>query len=214
MMNDQENNLEQESLHALYAKTLYTLREARKALLRLNGVEEEAALLEKIRSGETPEHPGYDQYLGAAIMEQTRKRLREDLTLQLGGHADPEESVSCAHLEFQARLEEAYGPRFSEPVRMAQDALLLSFETGLMMEVRYVDTAQYAIRWSWGEAEFCLDTAPVHGDLPGAPAHLHRDDGSVTPVPVPLDGTDPWSHFSGLLDRLLADPLLGTDGDL
>lgn len=61
-------------------KLVFDVRENRKALLARYGVEDETALLEKIRSGEFGEHPAYDHYLGAKILDQSREALRNELT--------------------------------------------------------------------------------------------------------------------------------------
>ncbi len=196
-----------ESMQMLYANTLYALRESRKAMLRQNGVGSESELLEKIILQEVTEHPAYDSYLSALIIEQTRTQIRAEMLALAGGTTSDDAPAICVHLILQERLLAEYADRLTEPVRMAQDALLLSFDTGLMMEVRYFSSAEYAIRWSWGEAQFCLDTAPVHPGHLSFPSHLHRDDGAVTEDNLSRPGTDCWSTFSSLLDTLLTDPL-------
>jgi len=207
-MSEQEDGLDQDAMHSLYAKTLYSLRETRKALLKQYGVADEPELLAKIRDGETGEQPAYDHYLGALIIEQTRMQLRSDIMTQMSGTEEPATTPEVSiHLAFKELLEVEYGDRMTEPVRMAQDALLLSFDTGLMMEVRYFSAREYSIRWSWGEAEFCIDTAPVFGEVT-TPSHLHLDDGSITADPLTSPGKNCWSNFSQLLDSLLDDPLL------
>ena len=61
------------------AKLAFELRENRAALLRQHGVEDEAQLLERIRSGAVPEHPAYEHYLGARILAESREALRAEL---------------------------------------------------------------------------------------------------------------------------------------
>lgn len=202
------------AMQSLYAKTLYRLREGRKALLNQYGVEDELQLLAKIREGAVGEHPAYEHYLGALIMEQGRTQLREELLVRFGGKAADAMPAISLHLMLQERLEEVYGNRMTEPVRVAQDALLLSFDTGLMMEVRYFSGDEFSIHWSWGEAELRLDAAPVHAGLPGFPLHVHRDDGSVAACPSGMLDAEPWIALSRLLDILLTDPLLGAADDL
>jgi hypothetical protein len=207
-MSTQENEVDLQGMEALYAKTLYALRETRKTLLKQYGVEDEKSLLEKIRSGELGEHPAYDHYLSALIVEQTRMQLRADIAAHLGNPLKDDFSEPSVHLLLKDQLETLYAERLSEPVRMAQDALLLSFDSGLMMEVRYAGPAEYALRWSWGDAEFCIDTAPVHNECGTVPNHLHRDDGTVAADHLSSPGADCWTNFSRLLDSLLQDPLL------
>ncbi len=54
----------------------YELRENRRAVLRSHGVADEAELLEKIRSGDAAEHPTYEHYLAARILDDTREAAR------------------------------------------------------------------------------------------------------------------------------------------
>jgi hypothetical protein len=61
------------------AKLAFELRENRAALLRQHGAEDEAALLERIRSGAVAEHPAYEHYLGARILGEARESLRAEL---------------------------------------------------------------------------------------------------------------------------------------
>jgi hypothetical protein len=204
-----EGGMDMDAMQMVYAKTLYTLRETRKALLRQYGVDSEIDLLEKIRCGQASEHPAYDHYLGSLIVEQTRQQLRAEIAAQLGGALSDEAPDLSVHLMLKDRLEAKYAQRMTEPVRMAQDALLLSFDNGLLMEVRYANAGEYAMSWSWGDAELRIDTAPVHAECGTAPHHLHRDDGTVTADPLTSPGSDCWLNFSRLLDALLADPLLG-----
>jgi hypothetical protein len=208
LMNE-ESGMDPAALQALYAKTLYRLRESRKALLKRYGVDDEEQLLERIRSGAVGEHPAYEHYLSALILEQGRMQLREEVMVRFGGKAVEEVQAISVHLMLKEQIEAAYATRLSEPVRLAADALLISFDTGLMMELRYISSEAFSVNWSWGEAELRLDTAPVHAGLPGFPRHLHRDDGSVVEDPMGGHGPDSWKALSRLLDTLLTDPLLG-----
>lgn len=208
MTGETENYEDPENLQKLYAKTNFVLREARKEVLKQYQVENEAALLEKVRSGQLEEHPAYDHYLGALIIEQTRQHVRADMMAQMGGSAGSADTSDSVHLMLKEKLETHYAPRLSEPVRLAQDALILAFDSGLMMEVRYFSRDEYMISWSWGEAELRIDTAPVHSECPTFPHHLHGDNGMVMADSVTLPGTDCWTNFSRLLDVLLVNPLL------
>ncbi|MEO6352626.1 MAG: hypothetical protein ABIO19_12555 [Burkholderiaceae bacterium] len=198
-----------EDLQALYAKTAYLLRESRKEVLRQYAVDSEAALLEKIKNGKLSEHPAYEHYLSALILDQTRMQVRAEMMEQFGDalivQAEP---VVCMHLIFKENLEEHYAERMVEPVRMAQDALTLSFDTGLMMEVRYFSNQEYSINWSWGDAELRMDTAPMHVSCATFPLHVHDENDVVRAGPMADYSPDSWRIFSRLLDTLLLDPLL------
>ncbi|HEY0845268.1 MAG TPA: DUF6516 family protein [Noviherbaspirillum sp.] len=219
MMDESTNRLDDSDpvlTESLYSKTLYVLRESRKALLRQYGVEDEAGLLAQIRSGQIGEHPAYEHYLSARIMEQTREQIRAEMMVRLGGGTSAEVPDISVHAMLKDWIEAAYAQRLCEPPRLAQDALLLSFDSGLMMEVRYFSETEYALHWSWGEAVLRIDTAPVHSGVGSFPHHLHRDDDIVACDRFTQPGTEVWKNFSGLLDVLLTNPLLGEspeDGD-
>jgi len=65
------------------SRLTYQLRENRKAILDGYGVADEAALLECIRTGSATEHPGYEHYLAARILDGTREAVRSALTERL-----------------------------------------------------------------------------------------------------------------------------------
>jgi hypothetical protein len=200
--------LDEEALQALYAKTTYLLRESRKALLKQYAAENDVVLLEKIKSGEVSAHPAYEHYLSALIVEQMRLQLRAELTAQINDNGCDTIPSLSVHMLLKEKLAAYYADCLSEPVRLAQDALLLSFTSGLMMEVRYCNSNEYAINWSWGDAELRIDTAPVHAGCATFPHHLHDHEGRVVADPITQPGTDCWSNFSRLLDALLENPLL------
>lgn len=208
MDNQSDAAMDVDAQQALFAKIIYTLRESRKELLKRYAVDSEAALLEKIRAGEMAEHPAYEHYLSALIVEQTRMEVRAQATAQLSGTAASDIAPISVHLMLMEGIERQYGQRLAEPPRLAQDALLLSFDSGLMVEARYFSKDEYSIGWSWGEAEFRIDTAPVHMECATFPHHLHDDGGTVRADPASCPGTDCWRNFSRLIDRLLVNPLL------
>ena len=205
-----------DAMQAAYAQTLYSLRESRKAILAPYAVDDEASLLEKIRSGDVDEHPAYESYLGASIIGQARTRVREQLTRQLSGAAvDVDAGMDAdidadigVHALLLEGIEAGYAHRLSEPVRVAQDALLVFFDSGLIVEARYFSADEYAISWSWGEAQLRIDTAPVHPQCGSFPHHLHDDSGQLRADGVTRPGAPCWSNFSSLIDALLIDPLL------
>jgi len=74
-------NLSPEDVQILdsLSKLLIELRESRAALLDHYGVADDTALLEKIRAGDIDEHPAYEVYLGAKLIESTREAVRKEL---------------------------------------------------------------------------------------------------------------------------------------
>ena len=61
------------------SRLMFELRENRNLLLRQYDVSTEPALLEKIISGEVPEHPAYEHYLGAQTLAKTRELVSTEL---------------------------------------------------------------------------------------------------------------------------------------
>jgi hypothetical protein len=192
---------------ALYARTSYLLRESRKEILRRYKVENEIALLDKIRQGAVAEHPGYEHYLSALILEQMRSQIRAELLGLEEGRTETLPTMSV-HLLFKEKLEQHYANRMSEAPRLAQDALILSFDTGLLMEVRYYSHDEYSIEWCWNEVQLRIDTAPVHVNQVNFRDHLHGVNDALRTYAAAQAGTDCWENFSSLLEILLKNPLL------
>ena len=67
----------------LLSRLAYELRENRTAILRSHRVEDEAALLQQIRTGVVDEHPAYEHYLAARILADTRETVRAVLNERL-----------------------------------------------------------------------------------------------------------------------------------
>ncbi len=207
------------------AKLLYELRENRQQILAAHGAVDEATLLAAIAAGSVAEHPGYESYLSALTLSATQEAVRADLktrTLALNGAplAADEAAANSAPaavwlLEVAEPLEERCGECLEHPVEVKQDALLVFIDGGVRLEARWADPDAYAYRWTWGEAELCLDTAPRPADaaLGAARAHLHRPDGSVVPAPVTVPGAAPLENLEALVRALADDPLLGSHID-
>lgn len=205
-MDDGSLACELDAMQTVYARALYSLRESRKAMLKPYAVEDEASLLAKIRCGEIAAHPAYEHYLGALIIDQARTEIRAQLAQQMCGAAAS--AGSGVHAMLQEQISGHYAHRLSEPVRLAQDALLVFFDSGMMVEVRYFSADEYAISWCWGEAQLRIDTAPVHPDCATFPQHLHDNRGQLRADLLTRPGAPSWSNFSRLIDALLLDPLL------
>lgn len=70
------------------SRLAFELREDGKRILRQHGADSAQALLELIRAGAVAEHPGYDHYLAARVLETTREAVRSQMqaaTAELGG---------------------------------------------------------------------------------------------------------------------------------
>ncbi len=112
------------------------------------------------------------------------------------------------HLELKEQIEAVYGEQLPEGVELKQDALLLQFDSGLAVELRFASADEYAISWLWGDAELRIDTAPLHPGLKTQPNHLHDDEGRVLEDPLTQPGAVPWGNVRKVIDAILVDPML------
>ncbi len=61
------------------SRLIFEFRMSRDNLLKQYALPDAAALLEKIRSGELPEHPTYEHYLSLKILDDMREAMRGEL---------------------------------------------------------------------------------------------------------------------------------------
>lgn len=196
------------------SRLLFELRENRAALLRAAGVDDEAELLAGIAEARLPEHPNYERYLSACILDATREALRRDLAAHLAANHGAQPLTGAGEVappplmtppELKECLQALYDERLDGEILAAQDAVLLRLDNGVALELRVLSADEYAFGWLWGEAALCIDTAPVAR----APSHLHGPDGQVRPDTVTVPGRDPLSNIQSLIDAILRDPMLG-----
>lgn len=116
------------------------------------------------------------------------------------------------HLELGAAVEAAFGDELAAPVEQKQDAMIVRMDNGVKLEVRYAARDAYSLRWTWGDAESAIDTAPLHRGLASFPNHLHHADGRVVADPVTRPDASPEDNLRSLIRALLDDPMLGTGG--
>lgn len=112
------------------------------------------------------------------------------------------------HLQLKEQIEKHFAGHLGKDVVMLQDALRLSLINGVEAEIRYLDPAEYSLRWLWGDAEFRIDTAPLHPNLKTSPNHFHNMEGHVLDDPLTVHGADPWSNVRAVLDALIKNPVL------
>ncbi len=112
------------------------------------------------------------------------------------------------HLELKQQIEDCYGAQLPAGVELRQDALLLQFDSGLALELRFASADEYAFNWIWGDAELRIDTAPLHPELKTCPHHLHDAEDNLREDPLTQPGAVPWSNVRKVIDAVLADPLL------
>jgi hypothetical protein len=107
------------------------------------------------------------------------------------------------HLALKEQIEARFQDRLENDVLLTQDALLATFEGGLAVELRYANPDEYSVAWTWGEALFRIDTAPVHPGLATFPNHFHPGDGTAVADHLTVPGRAPWDNIRGVLEALL-----------
>lgn len=118
------------------------------------------------------------------------------------------------HIELKEQIEATFDSTRVESVTLCRDALDLRLSNGVEMTLRIASLSEYAMSWHWGEAEMCIDTAPLHDKLRTYPNHLHTPDGQAVDDPISEIGADPWSNVRALIERLLEQPLLGYEAPI
>ncbi|MFP5383792.1 MAG: hypothetical protein ACLGHG_06955 [Gammaproteobacteria bacterium] len=184
------------------ARLAYELREARAGLLRYHDVADEAALLARIAGGQLPEHPAWEHYLAASIMEHARQATR----MQIAGN----EVQLPAHLQLKELLETEYAGVLPGQVVLTQDALIVPLPAGVQLTVRWAAPDEYSFAWqnADGSRQACIDTAPLH---PGMTSHLHLADGRIVDDPVTHAGAGPEVNLRAVLTALIANPNTGLE---
>jgi hypothetical protein len=113
------------------------------------------------------------------------------------------------NLELGSAIESAFGDDLECPVEQKQDALVILLKNGVTLEVRYAAPDAYSLRWTYGDAESIIDTAPLHHGLATFPNHFHDASGRVVADPITRPDAPPQDNLRKLIRALLDDPLLG-----
>lgn len=184
------------------ARLAYELREARAGLLRYHDVADEAALLARIAGGQLPEHPAWEHYLAAHILEQARQAAR----MQIAGN----DVQLPAHLQLKEQLEAGYAGQLPGQVVLTQDALIVPLPAGVQLTVRWATPHEYSFAWqnADGSRQACIDTAPLH---PGMPSHMHLADGRIVDDLITRAGADADVNLRAVLTALIANPNSGLE---
>ena len=208
-MNNFYENLAPEDVAGLdhLAKLLIELRESRMTLLARYAVASEEDLFERLHAGKLPEHTAYEDYLGARIITSTRAAIRSqlrDYMLQI----NPAGVSMNVHAQLSDAVITRYGERLECTPQQSFDALMLRFDTGLGVELRFASADEYSIYWQWQDTEWRIDTAPLHTHLSSFPNHVHAADGGVRPDLLTAPGRPPWENLRVVLDAILENPRL------
>lgn len=116
------------------------------------------------------------------------------------------------HLELADLLGSEFSDRLRGDIERKQDALLVPVADDIVLTVRYASPTEYSLRWTTGDTEAGIDTAPLHRGLDTFPNHLHYSDGRVVADPVTDPGRAPIENLRRLIDALCDDPVRLTSG--
>jgi hypothetical protein len=114
------------------------------------------------------------------------------------------------HLELGTVVEAAFADDLDSPLEQKQDALIVRLKNGVTLNVRYAAADAYSLRWVYVDAEYGIDTAPLHHGLATFPNHFHDASGHVVADPVTRPDASPADNLQSLIRALLDDPMLGT----
>lgn len=187
------------------SKSGYALREYRKQILTESGCADAAELMAAVQEGRVPEHPGYERWLAAVLMQRRERAIRTELERRCGQPEADASALAIDHPLVEVLAEIEVPARFSQEIRLHPDGITLADEQGLEVLVRMVSPGHWSFEWCVGQAVWRLDTAPVCHPGITTHAHLHRPDGSVVADPLDLDAAD----MPGVLQRVL-DALAGS----
>lgn len=112
------------------------------------------------------------------------------------------------HPDLKDALEARCPTALAQPAQLCRDALLLHLVNGVALELRFASANEYAIAWRWGDAQWRIDTAPLHPQLATFPNHLHDSEGGVQADPLTVAGDDVLENAQRVIEALLEDPTL------
>lgn len=115
-------------------------------------------------------------------------------------------------LELKEQIDQHYQAQLTAASILRQNALIVSFSNGMIVDVRYLNPDEYYIAWCWAKDQWQIDTAPLHRELKTFPNHLHRVNGQVVEDPLTQPGAVPWDNMRHLLDTLLKNPAILNEG--
>lgn len=196
------------------SRRMYDVREGHKRLLADVGYVDADELLEAVRQGEMPEHPGYEAWLAIHLMREREHALREILAwrcqLANGGRGVPAPASELAALA--AALRPALPSAFQGRMALNHDGIALHGRQGMEVLVRILSSVAWSFEWRWEGALWRMDTAPVAHPGVHARAHVHRPDGRVVDDPLPLPaGQDIIERVRVFLAAVTRTPTLGLD---
>ena len=113
------------------------------------------------------------------------------------------------HLELGSMIETSFASDLASPVEQKQDAMIVHLKNGVTLEVRYAAADAYSLRWAYGDAQSCIDTAPLHRGLETFPNHFHDAGGRIVADPITRSDALPEDNLQKLIRALIDDPMFG-----
>ena len=113
------------------------------------------------------------------------------------------------HLDLGSAIDTGFESDLDSPVEQKQDAMIVRLKNGVTLNVRYAAPDAYSLRWTYGDAESGIDTAPVHRELVTFPNHFHEAGGRVIADSITHAGASPIDNLKKLIRALIDNPMLG-----
>ncbi len=177
------------------SRAIYELRESRKRVLAEAGCEDTAQMLSHIQAGKLANHPGYEWYLAARVMEQAREDVRMALRPQPG-----ERPAHCLHPALAEHVRQTLGPALATTPEIMQDALRLTLRNGMVVTARFASDSEWSVEWQQGEKLAGISTAPVANAL----TSHHGDETLSATVSAPRTSAPAENVLTHILNALLA----------
>lgn len=111
------------------------------------------------------------------------------------------------NLDLEEKIKHCYAEHI-EKIELKQNALIVNFDNGLRVDLRYLNLYEYFIAWYSGDRHWKIDTAPLHKELRTSPNHMHDDRGVIVEDPLTHPGESAWGNTRRLLDAILKSPSL------
>ncbi len=85
------------------------------------------------------------------------------------------------------------------PAEIKSDGLLLKFNDGSQLELRYPSKKKYSFNFLREGRLFVIDTAPIHDELETYPNHIHDFDGKLLKDDITDVNNDPIKNIESFL---------------
>lgn len=186
------------------SRRLYELREARAALLRHYGVDDEAALVAAIACGAQPPLPAWTHCLAARQLAARQDAERARIAALLSRLPDDVAVDAPDWAVLADALIDRYGEHLADAPTASEDMLTLRLANGTeLFACAHGD--DFAIAWRSAGRDLAVANPPI------AQTALLFDQGSSRPAPAALvAGPTLQARLVAVVGQLIHDPLLET----